>query len=188
MKRNRAKKKIILILLATFIIGNIIVLSSCVRYPLIVRIRYKNYVAKDTIIFVRKNFKYLEIIHKRCPNHESDCACGSRPFSGSKQRWGIHYEVNKCNAKCKRIWDTLFWQRGFVYVIMVDRWGRRIEEGDFTCPYCEGPFVGKYRAYHKNGRIFTNGRKNGGFRCGEWRFYDRRGDLFRIAQYPENCE
>lgn len=187
VKYKRIMRKVKVIWFSMFLILEISILS-CVRYPLIVRMKYRKYIGGDTIIFVRKKFNYLEIIDKRCPEHGLECICQGRSFSGSKERWEVQYEVRRCNAKCEKIWDSLFWRRGYIYVIMVDRWGRRIEEGDFTCPYCEGPFVGRYTAYHRNGKVFTTGLKNGGFRCGEWHFYDRRGEIFRVVSYSDDCD
>lgn len=158
-----------------------IFLSSCVQYPWLVRIKYRDYIWRDTVIFVRKKFEYIEINNPRYPYEK--CYCFLSCFNG-KKRWGIWYETRDWDEKWVSEWDELQGHDHVVYVIFVDYWGRKIEEGDMTCPCCEAPFVGKYRAYHRNGRIYAIGQRNeNGLRYGEWHFYDKKGHKDRTLVY-----
>lgn len=156
----------------------ILELSSCVRYPLIVRIKYKEHVGKeDTLIFVSKKFDYVLIKNKTCP--EDPCGSGCFQNVVGKRRWGLMYEARNCADLGDRL---------NFYLIIVDRWGRRIEEGEHLYP-CEGYFNGKYKAYHKNGNIFATGQLNKrGDRCGTWWFYNTEGKLMKERYYKEPCE
>lgn len=69
----------------------------------------------------------------------------------------------------------------------MDLKGRKIEEGEIICPYCEGPFIGKYKAYYKNGKVLAEGQFYG-LRCGTWHFYNKDGELIKKVQYKTKCE
>jgi hypothetical protein len=52
-----------------------------------------------------------------------------------------------------------------------------------VCPFVKGRLEGEFRAYHKNGRDWINGRYAGGELAGTWTQWDDRGEKVAEGEY-----